>query len=91
MQKIYRLIITGKVQGVWYRATTKQIADKMGILGTVKNLPNKNVEIIANLSEENRKIFIDKLYQGSSSSDVKEIKYEQISSNISFSNFQIIY
>ena len=91
MQETYQLIVTGKVQGVWYRATIKQIADKMGIFGTIKNLPNGNVEIIANLNEENRENFIKKLYQGSINSDVKEVKSKKFLSTYSSSNFQIIY
>jgi len=91
MQETYRLIAIGKVQGVWYRATVKQIADKMGIFGTVKNLPNGNVEIIANLEGQNRLNFINELYKGSIKSDVEDIESEKIFPICLFSNFQIIY
>lgn len=39
-----RYIISGKVQGVFFRGYTKQEADKLGLLGWVKNLKNGNVE-----------------------------------------------
>lgn len=39
--------VGGKVQGVWYRATTKEVADQLGITGFAKNLPDGQVEIMA--------------------------------------------
>ena len=50
--KTIRLIIKGKVQGVFFRATAKDIADRLGIQGWVRNLPDKNVEIIATATDE---------------------------------------
>lgn len=40
-------IISGKVQGVWFRAGTKQLAEMLGLTGYAKNLPNGDVEVIA--------------------------------------------
>ncbi|WP_103069403.1 acylphosphatase [Aquimarina sediminis] len=47
MQKHYNITITGKVQGVWYRKTTKEKAEELEIKGTVRNLSNGNVYIEA--------------------------------------------
>ena len=41
------LIIEGKVQGVFFRASTKDEADRLGITGWVKNTFDGNVEIMA--------------------------------------------
>ncbi|MBC7081243.1 MAG: acylphosphatase [Thermoplasmatales archaeon] len=35
--------IYGKVQGVWFRAHTKEMADKLGLCGWVKNMPDGSV------------------------------------------------
>jgi len=42
-----RLIISGKVQGVYFRQSTREIAIQLGITGTVKNLSDGRVEVIA--------------------------------------------
>ena len=42
------LIIKGKVQGVFFRASTKNKADSLGIKGWVRNTPEGNVEVKAN-------------------------------------------
>jgi len=46
-----RLIIKGKVQGVYYRASAKEAAIELGITGWVKNLPDGDVEIMATAPE----------------------------------------
>ncbi|RLF52667.1 MAG: acylphosphatase [Thermoplasmata archaeon] len=38
--------IYGKVQGVWFRAHTKEMADKLGIKGWVRNVPDGSVEAV---------------------------------------------
>jgi acylphosphatase len=41
------VLITGKVQGVSFRKTTKQMADVIGIVGTVRNVEENKVEVVA--------------------------------------------
>jgi len=89
MQKTIKLIVYGRVQGVWYRRSVKKLANSMGIFGTVKNLQNGNVEIIVNLNDKFREIFISGLYRGSPFSDVKDIEIKEISV-VEFNDFQII-
>ncbi len=42
-----QIIVSGKVQGVFYRVSTKKRAGELGLSGLVRNLENGNVEIIA--------------------------------------------
>ena len=42
-----QLIIKGKVQGVFYRASAKEKAEDLGLTGWVKNTPEGYVEIMA--------------------------------------------
>lgn len=52
--KRYRLLLTGKVQGVFFRDFAKQNANKLGIVGYAKNLRNGGLEILA--QGEDRKL-----------------------------------
>jgi acylphosphatase len=44
--KTKRVIFEGRVQGVGFRYTTKDLAKGYDVLGTVKNLPDGTVELI---------------------------------------------
>lgn len=39
--------ISGKVQGVWFRASTQKEAKQLGLTGWVRNLPDNRVEVLA--------------------------------------------
>jgi acylphosphatase len=45
------IIVSGKVQGVFYRASTEKEAKKIGVTGFVRNEPNGNVYIEAQGTE----------------------------------------
>lgn len=43
----YRFIVSGKVQGVFFRASTAREASRLGVSGHAINLPDGNVEVLA--------------------------------------------
>jgi acylphosphatase len=47
------IFISGKVQGVFFRHSTKEKADEFGLFGWVKNLDDGKVEIVAEGDKEN--------------------------------------
>jgi acylphosphatase len=42
-----RFLVTGKVQGVYFRHSTRMEAERLGIRGVARNLPDGSVEVIA--------------------------------------------
>jgi acylphosphatase len=87
--KTIRLTIKGKVQGVFYRATAKDVADLLGIKGWVKNLPDNNVEITATATEDVLQKFIGWCKQGPPKARVDEVTVEVLNLE-EFNGFRII-
>jgi acylphosphatase len=87
--KTIRVIVKGKVQGVFYRAFVKNTANQLGITGWVKNLPDRNVEIRATSSEELLQQFIDLCKQGPQRAIVEEVIIEELPFE-PFSDFRIV-
>ena len=46
MKRVH-IIIFGKVQGVCFRLNTEKVANKLGVKGFVRNLPNGSVQVVA--------------------------------------------
>ena len=84
-----RLLIKGKVQGVFYRASAKNVADMTGVKGWVKNLPDNNVEITATASEDMLQKFIKWCKQGPPKARVDEVIVEELELQ-EFNGFRII-
>ena len=87
--KTVRLIIKGKVQGVFFRATAKDIADDLGVNGWIKNLPDRNVEIRATAAEQILQQFIDWCKQGPPRARVDDVIVEEPGFE-EFNGFRII-
>ena len=87
--KTIRLTIKGKVQGVFYRATAKAVADLTGLKGWVKNLPDNNVEITATAAEETLQKFINWCKQGSPKARVDDVIVEELDLQ-EFNGFKVI-
>ncbi|MEM0465799.1 MAG: acylphosphatase [Candidatus Pacearchaeota archaeon] len=86
----YKIIVSGRVQGVNYRKFVKITAENFGIKGYVKNLENGDVEIICRGEKEKIEFFLKKLKNGNPYAKVDNIKIEKIK-EIDFKNFEILY
>ena len=42
-----RFVVSGRVQGVFFRASTREEALRLGLTGHARNLPDGNVEVVA--------------------------------------------
>ena len=57
MKTRVHVVISGQVQGVWYRASAKQKAEELGLTGWVKNTVDGNVEAVF----EGEKALVDEM------------------------------
>ena len=85
------ILVTGKVQGVFFRQATKVVATKNNVTGWVKNLENGQVEILIEGDDKNVKSVIDWCHNGPANSRVDEIKIEQQEFSGRYSNFEVLY
>ena len=68
-----RYLISGKVQGVWYRASTQQQARRLGIDGFACNLPSGQVEVMARGPAEALDALETWLWQGPTNASVSSV------------------
>jgi len=72
--KSYRFLISGRVQGVFYRANVSKHACEAGFSGYVRNLEDGRVEAAVSCAEERLGEFIALLQRGSEASRVDGIE-----------------
>ncbi len=84
----YHLIISGKVQGVWYRDWTVEQALDIGLKGWVRNLKNGNVEAVIQGEIEIVELMLEKCHTGSKLSNVKDVESQRIESDDIFTDFE---
>lgn len=70
----YRFIISGRVQGVWYRKSIQSHASAAGFSGYVRNLSDGTVEAGVTCSEARLEEFKAVLRRGSEASRVDAIE-----------------
>ena len=68
-----RCVISGRVQGVYYRASAQQRANQAGIVGHARNLPDGSVEVLAYGQESAVIEFIAWLWVGPSAAKVADV------------------
>jgi len=89
MQTI-QLKISGKVQGVFYRVSARDMASNLGIKGWVKNLKDGSVLILAEGTESALAKFRTWCWQGPPGSKVEDIEEEIMQVNVIEEGFRII-
>lgn len=81
--------ISGRVQGVYFREFTRQEAEKLGIKGWVRNLPDGCVEAVFEGSDEALEKMIAWCRQGSPRSRVDNVEVTRESGEENFTVFRI--
>lgn len=68
-----RCFISGRVQGVWYRASTREQAHRLGLNGYARNLVDGQVEVLACGEETSLAELKAWLWQGPRAAKVDEV------------------
>jgi acylphosphatase len=67
------ILIKGKVQGVFFRATAQEVAEELGITGWVKNTGDGDVEAVASGNNDAVNKFIEWCHNGPQRAEVTEV------------------
>ena len=86
--KHYNITISGKVQGVFYRDSTKDKAEELGVKGWVRNEPDGTVYMEAEGDKESLDKLIDWCKQGSPRAKVENVHYE-VGEEKGFEEFEV--
>ena len=89
MKTTVHVCISGRVQGVWFRASTKQKAEALGLTGWVKNSKDNSVEAVFEGDEEKVEEMITWCHQGPALAEVHEVKIAKQSKPQHFTTFSI--
>jgi acylphosphatase len=90
IQKRAAVCFKGYVQGVWFRAFTKQQADRLQICGWVRNRPDGSVEALFEGIESDIKNLIAICHDGPPAARVEEIITEWQPATGEFSRFDVL-
>ena len=82
-------VVTGRVQGVAYRAYAQDAADELGITGWAKNAPDGTVLICAQGTPDVLKEFVEYLHEGSLRAEVEAVAVEWATPREYFTDFSI--
>lgn len=91
MQRRVHILVSGLVQGVFFRANTQSVAQQLGIRGYVRNLPDGRVEVVAEGDEEALKKLIDWCHHGPPLARVERVEVRWENPTGEFSGFHIRY
>jgi acylphosphatase len=72
--KHFDITVKGKVQGVFYRAATKAVADQLGIRGTIRNEADGDVVIEAEGEPTMLEMFLDWCHEGPQDAEVTTVE-----------------
>lgn len=69
-----RFRVTGRVQGVFFRASTRQQAERLGLTGHALNCPDGSVDVLACGPDDALDALEDWLHQGSPAARVEAVE-----------------
>ncbi|MBI3183602.1 MAG: acylphosphatase [Myxococcales bacterium] len=88
-RKRVNLRIEGLVQGVWFRQSAKHEAERLGLVGWVRNLAGGEVEAVAEGPEMELEQFVAWCHKGPPAAQVAEVRLEWGPPSGSFTRFSV--
>ena len=85
-----RLLVSGKVQGVYFRLTMQQIAIKNSVFGWVRNLADGRVESELEGNKDDVEKIIEWCKKGPENARVDDLKIDYLEYNGKFADFVIL-
>ncbi len=86
-----RIIVTGRVQGVFFRQALKVMAKKNNVFGWVKNLKDGRVEAILEGAEEKVSRLVEWSHGGPANARVEDVEIHNEKFSGEFSKFDVLY
>ena len=90
-QQRVHLLVSGKVQGVFFRQALKVVAKKNNVMGWVRNLTDKRVEATLEGDIRSVNLVIEWARIGPANSHVDDIKISDEEFKNEFSTFEVLY
>ena len=91
VQKQIHIFVTGRVQGVFFRQSTKVMAIKNNVKGWVRNLDDGRVEIVAQGETQDIDNLAHWCKTGPANSRVDEFELSEENVTDEFENFEVRY
>ncbi|MDX1755573.1 MAG: acylphosphatase [Marinobacter sp.] len=88
-QTRWTMLISGRVQGVYYRAATEKTATELGVTGFALNLPDGRVEVVAEAEPATLEQFHQWCLQGPPAARVDKIDVTESPATGEFARFSI--
>jgi acylphosphatase len=85
------VFISGRVQGVFFRAETRYIAEKLNVTGWVRNLPDGRVEAVFEGESKDVRKLIEFCKKGTSGAYVKRVEVQRENYTGDFRRFDVRY
>ena len=85
------VLVSGRVQGVFFRAATKREAESLGVKGWVRNLPDGKVEAVFEGEEDVVKMLMDFSKQGPPRAKVSSVDLKWETYTGQFRRFRVDY
>ena len=79
--------VSGRVQGVWYRASTREQAHRLGVCGYARNLVDGRVEVLACGEQQAVAALQNWLWQGPPHARVTEVSCQLLPFREDISDF----